>query len=150
MSYEMDLRYLGQEHTLTVAVPSNFTEADKATTSQAFDDLHYSVYGHNAPEESKVMVSLKAIGIGKVKKPELQAIPKGDSTPAADAEIGLRRVYRGEGRYEEFGVFRREKLLAGNVIRGPAVVEETTATTVVESDQVCSVDQYGNLVINRK
>ncbi len=150
VSYEMDLRYLGQEHTLTVAVPSNFTEADKATTSQAFDDLHYSVYGHNAPEESKVMVSLKAIGIGKVKKPELQAIPKGDSTPAADAEIGLRRVYRGEGRYEEFGVFRREKLLAGNVIRGPAVVEETTATTVVESDQVCSVDQYGNLVINRK
>ena len=150
VSYEMDLRYLGQEHTLTVAVPSNFTEVDKATASQAFDDLHYSVYGHNAPEESKVMVSLKAIGIGKVKKPELQAIPEGDSTPAADAGIGLRRVYRGEGRYEEFSVIRREKLLAGNVIHGPAVVEETTATTVVESDQICSVDQYGNLVINRK
>ena len=150
VSYEMDLRYLGQEHTLTVAVPSNFTEVDKATASQAFDDLHYSVYGHNAPEESKVMVSLKAIGIGKVKKPELQAIPEGDSTPAVDAGIGLRRVYRGEGRYEEFSVVRREKLLAGNVIHGPAVVEETTATTVVESDQICSVDQYGNLVINRK
>ena len=150
VSYEMDLRYLGQEHTLTVAVPSNFTDVDKATASQAFDDLHYSVYGHNAPEESKVMVSLKAIGIGKVKKPELQAIPEGDSTPAVDAGIGLRRVYRGEGRYEEFSVVRREKLLAGNVIHGPAVVEETTATTVVESDQICSVDQYGNLVINRK
>jgi N-methylhydantoinase A len=96
------------------------------------------------------MVSLKAIGIGKVKKPELQAIPKGGSTPASDAEIGRRRVYRGEGHYEEFSVFRRDKLLAENVIHGPAVVEETTATTVVESDQVCSVDQYGNLVINRK
>jgi N-methylhydantoinase A len=150
VTYEMDLRYLGQEHSLTVAVPGNFTEADKATAGQAFDDLHYSVYGHNAPEESKVMVSLKAIGIGKVKKPELQAIPKGGSTPASDAEIGRRRVYRGEGQYEEFRVFRRDKLLAENVIHGPAVVEETTATTVVESDQVCSVDRYGNLVITRK
>lgn len=149
VSYEMDLRYLGQEHSLSVTVASNFTEADKATASQAFDDLHYSVYGHNAPEESKVMVSLKAIGIGKVKKPELQAIPKGDPTPGADAQTGTRRVYRGEGRYEEFRVFRRGKLLAGNVIRGPAVIEETTATTVVEGDQVCNVDQYGNLVITR-
>jgi N-methylhydantoinase A len=131
-------------------VPGNFTEADKAAASRAFDDLHYSVYGHNAPEESKVMVSLKAIGIGVVTKPELQAIPEGDATPVADAEIGGRRVYRGEGQYQEFRVFRREKLKAGNVIHGPAVVEEITATTVVESDQVCSVDQYGNLVINRK
>jgi N-methylhydantoinase A len=150
VSYEMDLRYLGQEHTLSVAVPGNFTEADKATASQAFDDLHYSVYGHNAPEEAKAMVSLKAIGIGKVKKPELQAIPEGDSSPAADAETGRRRVYRGEGRYEEFCVFRREELLAGNVIHGPAVIEETTATTVVESDQECNVDRYGNLIITRK
>jgi N-methylhydantoinase A len=131
----------------TCAVPSNFTEADKATASRAFDDLHYSIYGHNAPEEPKEMVSLKAIGIGKVKKPHLQAIPKGRPRPAADAQTGRRQVYRGNGRYEEFRVFRRENLLAGNVIHGPAVVEETTATTVIESERTCTVDQYGNLII---
>jgi N-methylhydantoinase A len=147
VTYEMDLRYLGQEHTLSIAVPSNFTEADKATASRAFDDLHYSIYGHNAPEEPKEMVSLKAIGIGKVKKPHLQAIPKGRPRPAADAQTGRRQVYRGNGRYEEFRVFRRENLLAGNVIHGPAVVEETTATTVIESERTCTVDQYGNLII---
>jgi N-methylhydantoinase A len=150
VTYEMDLRYLGQEHTLSVTVPSNFTEADKATASRAFDDLHYSVYGHNAPEEPKVMVSLKAIGIGRVKKPVLQAIPKGGPEPAADAQTGRRRAYRGNGRYEEFSIFRRGKLLAGNVIHGPAVVEEATATTVIESNQTCTVDQYGNLIITLK
>ncbi len=147
VTYEMDLRYLGQEHALSVTVPSNFTEADKATASGAFDDLHYSVYGHNAPEEPKEMVSLKAIGIGRVKKPVLQAIPKGGPEPAADAQTGRRRVYRGDGRYEEFSIFRRGKLFAGNVIHGSAVVEETTATTVIESNQTCTVDQYGNLII---
>jgi len=150
VTYEMDLRYLGQEHSLSVTVPSNFTEADKATASRAFDDLHYSVYGHNAPEEPKVMVSLKAVGIGRVKKPVLQAIPKGGPGPAADAQIGRRRVYRGDGRYEEFSIFRRGRLLAGNVIHGPAVVEESTATTVIESNQTCTVDQYGNLIVTLK
>lgn len=150
VTYEMDLRYLGQEHTLSVAVPNNFTEADKATVSRAFDDVHYSVYGHNAPKEPKVMVSLKAIGIGKVKKPHLQAIPKGGPEAVASAQTGARRVYRGNGQYEEFRIFRREGLLAGNLIHGPAVVEEITATTVIESDQTCTVDQYGNLIITRK
>lgn len=150
VTYEMDLRYLGQEHTLSVTVPNNFTEADKATVSRAFDDVHYSVYGHNAPKEPKVMVSLKAIGIGKVKKPHLQAIPKGGPEAVASAQTGARRVYRGNGQYEEFRIFRREGLLAGNLIHGPAVVEEITATTVIESDQTCTVDQYGNLIITRK
>jgi N-methylhydantoinase A len=148
--YEMDVRYLGQEHTLSVSVPGTFTEADKAMASKAFDDLHYSVYGHNAPNEPKEMVSLKAIGIGQVKKPHLQAIPNGTREPAADAQTGVRRVYRGNGQYEEFGIFRRDRLLANNAIRGPAVVEEITATTVIESDQTCNVDRYGNLIITRK
>ena len=150
VKYEMDVRYLGQEHTLSVSVSNIFTEADKAIAGKAFDDLHYSVYGHNAPNEPKEMVSLKAIGIGQVKKPHLQAIPNGGHEPEADAQTGARRVYRGNGQYEEFRIFRREKLLGNNAIRGPAVVEEITATTVIESDQTCNVDRYGNLIITRK
>jgi N-methylhydantoinase A len=150
VKYEMDLRYLGQEHSLSVAVPDNFTEADKAIAGKAFDALHYSVYGHNAPNEPKVMVSLKAIGIGQVKKPHLQAISKGGPEPIVNAQTGARQVYRGNGQYEKFRIFRRERLLADNVIHGPAIVEEVTATTIIESDRICTVDQYGNLVITRK
>jgi N-methylhydantoinase A len=135
---------------LSVAVPDNFTEADKAIAGKAFDALHYSVYGHNAPNEPKVMVSLKAIGIGQVKKPHLQAISKGGPEPIVNAQTGARQVYRGNGQYEKFRIFRRERLLADNVIHGPAIVEEVTATTIIESDRICTVDQYGNLVITRK
>jgi len=147
VTYELDLRYLGQEHTLSVAVPSPFTEADKVTTAQDFDDLHYATYGHNAPDEPKVMVSLKAIGIGRVRKPTLKTISTGTAAPLAAARTGRRPVYRGGGQYEEFDIWRRERLLAGNVIHGPAVVEEATATTVIENDQSCTVDPYGNLII---
>ena len=47
VTYQMDLRYLGQEHTLSVVVPGHFTEADKAIAGKAFDDLHLANYGHN-------------------------------------------------------------------------------------------------------
>ncbi|MCR4404925.1 MAG: hydantoinase/oxoprolinase family protein [Candidatus Acetothermia bacterium] len=148
LTYEMDLRYSGQEHTLGVPAPAKMTDADKEGLGRAFDEAHYRVYGHNAPDEAKEIVSLKVIGIGKVKKPILQALKRGRQNPAAQAKIGKRRVYVGNGRYQEFSIYRRDRLLAGNVIPGPAIIEEPTATTVVESDQTCSVDQYGNLVIS--
>lgn len=93
------------------------------------------------------MVSLKAIGIGRVRKPTLKTIATGTATPPADAQTGRRAVYRGGGRYEDFDIFRRERLLADNLIHGPAVIEEATATTVIENDQSCTVDPYGNLII---
>lgn len=150
ISHVMDLRYLGQEHTLSVGVSKKFTDADKVSASKAFDDLHLAAYGHNAPEEPKEVVSLKAIGIGKVSKPNVQMIQTGKNKTKKEAKTGERQVYRGNGSFESFQIFRREKLLAGNVIYGPAVIEEVTATTVVESNQVCAVDLYGNLIITQK
>jgi N-methylhydantoinase A len=147
ITYQMDLRYIGQEHTLSVVVPSQFTLADKAKASKAFDKLHYATYGHNAPEENKEVVSIRAIGIGKVNKPSLQSISLGKKKPTPQAHTGERSVYRGEGRKEKFQIYRRERLLANNVIVGPAVIEEVTATTVVENNQICTVDQFGNLIL---
>jgi N-methylhydantoinase A len=147
MTYEIGLRYYGQEHTLNVPAPSKLRDSDKEELGRSFDELHLQVYGHNAPEEPKEIVSLKVTGIGKVRKPVLQMIASGSEKPQAEAILGKRRVYRGDGRYQEFSIYLRDKLLAGNVISGPAIIEEPTATTVVEDDQICSVDRYGNLII---
>jgi N-methylhydantoinase A len=150
MSYELDLRYIGQEHTLAVAAACPVTEAAKVTLAQAFDETHLRVYGHNAPEEEKEIVSLKVIGIGSVNKPVLEKIQKGAKTPPADARMGERPVYIGNDRHQPFAVYRRERLLAGNVIDGPALIEEVTATTTVEPKQVCRVDDYGTLILSMR
>lgn len=144
---ELGLRYLGQEHTLDVPAPAGFSEEDKPELARAFDDLHLRVYGHNAPREPKEIVSLKVVGIGRVKKPTLKAVPAGGESPPAEARLGERKVYRGQGKYAAFAVFRRQALLGGNLIPGPAIIEEPTATTVVEEGQLCRVDEYGNLII---
>jgi N-methylhydantoinase A len=148
MSYQLDLRYIGQEHTLAVGATCPVTEAAKADLAAAFDETHLRVYGHHAPEEEKEIVSLKVIGIGSVNKPVLEKIEKGSKTPPADACMGERPVYVGSGRHQPFAIYRRERLLAGNVIDGPALIEEVTATSVVEARQTCRVDEYGSLIIS--
>lgn len=149
VSYGMDLRYLGQEHALSVAAPALVRKSDKSTLEKKFDEFHRKVYGHNAPEEPKEIVSLKATGIAKVRKPLLESIGSGARDPVPEAGLGARKVYIGDGKYQDFSIYRRDGLLGGNRIDGPALVEEDTATTVIEADQVCSVDQYGNLIITR-
>lgn len=148
VSYQVDLRYLGQEHTLAIDAPRPITAAAKAALAQRFDETHLRVYGHNAPQERKEIVSLKVIGIGNVRKPVLEKIEAGSGTPPDAARLGTRDVYVGNGRSQAFSIFRRDRLLAGNRIPGPAVIEEITATTVVEPNQTCRVDAYGTLIIS--
>lgn len=147
LSYGMDLRYSGQEHTLSVQAPAVIQKKGRVTLEREFDELHFKVYGHNAPREPKEIVSLKTTGIAKVRKPVLELIGSGSPEPSGEAKLGARNVYIGDGAYEEFSIYRRDLLLAENMIAGPALIEEDTATTVVEKGQTCSVDRYGNLII---
>jgi len=47
----------------------------------------------------------------------------------------------------EAPVFDRTKLLANNVIAGPAIIEEPASTTVVERGDVVTVNEYGHLMM---
>jgi len=62
------------------------------------------------------------------------------------ARIGVRTVRR-RGRELEFTVYRREHFGAGDRIEGPAIVEEHTATTIVDRGDILVVGDYGELVI---
>ena len=48
----------------------------------------------------------------------------------------------------EFRVFPRERLGAGQVVTGPAAVEESGTTTIVDSGDVLTVEEHGCLIID--
>jgi N-methylhydantoinase A len=69
------------------------------------------------------------------------------SDDAATARIADRYVYfRQAGGFVATRVFRRERLTAGNVVTGPAVVEAVDTTTLVHPGQTVAVDGFGNLL----
>ena len=143
-----DMRYVGQEHAVAVRVPATMgDEAARAEIKKLFDDAHELRYSHSAPGESADIVSLRVSAIGRLGKPEFPKIPLGDATPPPAARRGTRSViFEGSGALEA-AVFDRTKLLQGNVIHGPAIIEEVASTTVVEPGDTVIVNAYGHLVM---
>jgi N-methylhydantoinase A len=143
-----DMRYVGQEHAVAVRMPANVgDETARAEVKRRFDDAHELRYSHSAPEESADIVSLRVSAIGRLGKPEFPKIPPGEATPPASARRGERLViFEGSGALEA-PVYDRTKLLHGNVISGPAIIEEIASTTVVEPGDTVTVNEHGHLVM---
>jgi N-methylhydantoinase A len=144
-----DMRYVGQEHAVTVEVPVEvFARQDRGEIKRLFDAMHEQRYGTSAPEERAEIVSLRSTVTGVMRKPELPRMKRGGSKPEAAAFTGRRQVYFGEaGGFVETATYARDRLLAGNRIAGPALVEEHASTTVLRPGDTMEVDDLGNLVI---
>ena len=59
-------------------------------------------------------------------------------------------MYQGGGQYADYILYDREKLHNGNVIQGPAIVEQMDSTTIILPGQKATVDQFLNMMIERK
>jgi N-methylhydantoinase A len=142
-----DMRYVGQEHAVTVDLPlAVFARSDRRAIKRHFDEMHAQRYGTSAPEERAEIVSLRSTVTGLMRKPPQRKIARGRSAPPAAASTGKRQVYYG-GRFHATPTYQRGALLAGNRIKGPALVEEYASTTVLMPGDTLEVDAYGNLAI---
>jgi N-methylhydantoinase A len=142
-----DMRYVGQEHAVTVDLPLKvFARRDRAAIKRHFDEMHEQRYGTSAPEERAEIVSLRATVTGIMRKPPQEEIRRGKGAPDRAAATGRRQVYF-DGGFRSTPTYARAELAAGNRIRGPALVEEHASTTVLLPGDALEVDGYGNLVI---
>jgi N-methylhydantoinase A len=143
----LDMRYVGQEHPVTVELPMRvFAREDRAAIKQHFDNDHLQRYGTSAPDERAEIVSLRATVTGLMRKPPQEKIKKGKDAPPKPAFTGKRPVSFA-GSFRSAPTYRRSELLAGNRISGPALIEEHASTTVLMPGDRMTVDAYGNLVI---
>jgi N-methylhydantoinase A len=145
-----DMRYVGQEHAVTVELPlALFETQDRDGIKAEFDRVHEIRYGTSAPAEQAEIVSLRSAVTGAMQKPPLEPIAAGAEAPAETARTGSRRIYFSEaGEFVETPAFDRTHLKAGNRIDGPAVIDEHASTTLAAPGDRVSVDAYGNLLIS--
>jgi len=142
-----DMRYIGQEHSVTVDLPE--AGADwTAAIKKLFDAVHNDRYGHSAPTEEVEVVSLRSTVFGVLKKPPFAKLENGGQEPPANARRKDRNVYLlDQGGPTKCRVFARDQLLAGNQIKGPALIEEAASTSLILPSDIASIDAYGNLII---
>ena len=87
--------------------------------------------------------------MGRIVSPAPREIERGGRTPPAAARADAREVVfetDGEATACTAAHYERTRLLAGNLIEGPAVVSQLDATTVIPPGAQAEVDRYGNLV----
>jgi N-methylhydantoinase A len=144
-----DMRYVGQEHAVTVELAADrFVAEDRDAIKRRFDAVHERRYGYSAPGEKAEIVSLRSAITGLMRKPKFEPIAAGGSEPPDEAFRGTRAVYFAEaGRRVDTPTYDRGALLARNRIAGPALIEEYASTTVVHPGDVVTVDAFGDLVI---
>ena len=143
-----DMRYVGQEHAVAVRVPADVSdESARAEIKRLFDEAHDLRYSHTAPEESADIVSLRVSAIGRLGKPQIAEIARGEKTPPPNARRGVRTVTFESAGAVEATVYDRAKLLQDNIIEGPAIIEEVASTTVVEPGDTVTVNSFGHLVM---
>ena len=139
---KLELRYFGQEHTLEVPIDG---ASSMSSVRERFDELHLKRFGHKLKDRVE-LVNLRARGVGLLEKPSLQRIQKASRKVTPHSE--KRKAYcLITDQIKDFSIFKRQGLLTGDEIEGPAIVDEGVARTVVHSGQSLSVDEYGSLVI---
>ena len=142
-----DMRYVGQEHAVTVDIPMElFKNKDRDGIKKMFDAVHETRYGYHNAEEKAEIVSLRSATVGLMKKPEREKLGQGGASPEA-AFRGSRPVYFSGVGMVDTPTYDRAKLTAGNRINGPALIEEHASTTVVHPQDKVEVDAFGNLHI---
>ncbi|WP_291798188.1 hydantoinase/oxoprolinase family protein [Brevibacterium sp.] len=138
----VDVRYQGQEHSVSVPYPRESADPVAALAAE-FAQMHRRLYGHTMTDPLEV-TTLRVNAVGVVEKPAWPAAQvrvDGEPTP-----VLTRTVHVGE-EPQEYPVFTREALLAGDRLSGPAIVAEHTATTVLHAGDALRVGGLGELVI---
>jgi N-methylhydantoinase A len=143
-----DMRYVGQEHAVTVELPTElFQKQDRAGIKALFDAVHQTRYGFSVAHEKAEIVSLRSAVIGQLRKPPFEHIAKGGGEPDKEAFRGKRPVYFASTGFVDTPTYDRPALKAGNKIAGPALIEEHASTTVVHPGDSVEIDAFGDLVI---
>ncbi|RBM14379.1 hydantoinase/oxoprolinase family protein [Streptomyces sp. PT12] len=139
----VDVRYAGQEHSVSVAYPDG-ADDPVAAIAAVFAELHERQYGHVMDDPVEI-TTLRLHAVGRVDQPELPELPARDDGGAVPG--GTRHVHGPDGAVTVYGLHVREDLRRGDTVEGPAVVTEHTATTVIHAGDRLTVGPLGELVI---
>jgi N-methylhydantoinase A len=150
--FELDMSYLGQTHTVDVALPvkllSGKTDISSAKIREAFETRYAQLYGRPLEGIAIRVLNLRVSVIGRRPKFDLAILAPKEGFSVADAHSGDRRIWV-EGGWHDAAIYDRLKLPIDAEILGPAILEQPDTTILIEPGLVGKVDNFGNLIIAR-
>jgi N-methylhydantoinase A len=146
ISREIDLRYKGQVHQVSIDVPTRqLTDDDIADLLERWEEKYETLYGSGSTyaDAQVELVNQRVLAGAETTDPRLTA-----AEDRGDAADGTRDVYWPEpSGFVETDIYDGEVLSPGATIAGPAVVQLPDTTVTVRPHQEATVDDYLNIII---
>jgi N-methylhydantoinase A len=138
----VDLRYSGQEHTISFSIDD---DGCWQSLRERFDREHERTYGYGAPDVDLELLNLRLTGIVRIERPPLHGIRQSRD---AIQPVEIRDVYSSRQQSAaRTPVFDRNRLHSGDVIEGPAAIEEAATTTYIDFADRLVVNDAGFLIV---
>jgi N-methylhydantoinase A len=146
LSRQADMKFSLQIHHVDVPVPAGeLTAADMEQQIETFIERYESIYGAGSAFTGAGVQAgvFRVVGRGKIRTPALPKLePTGKVEPA-----GARDVYWHSVGFQRTDIYDGAALGPGAEVPGPAIVEMSVTTIVVQPGQRGRVDDYGSFVI---
>ena len=146
----LEMRYVGQIHECTVNIDFfEITEETLQNIKEAFHNRHEELYTYSEKDSPVELVNIESTIYGRIDRPNYSELEnKGQINDAL--KISRNLIFSEKGNVLKTPVYDGNKLSPGNLIDGPAVVEEDTTTLVIESGWFLELHKSGTYIIKRK
>ena len=146
----LEMRYVGQIHECTVNIDFfEITEETLQNIKEAFHNRHEELYTYSEKDSPVELVNIESTIYGRIDRPNYSELEnKGQINDAL--KISRNLIFSEKGNALKTPVYDGNKLSPGNLIDGPAVVEEDTTTLVIESGWFLELHKSGTYIIKRK
>ena len=146
----LEMRYVGQIHECTVNIDFfEITEETLQNIKEAFHNRHEELYTYSEKDSPVELVNIESTIYGRIDRPNYSELEnKGQINDAL--KISRNLIFSEKGNALKTPVYDGNKLSPGNLIDGPAVVEEDTTTLVIENGWFLELHKSGTYIIKRK
>ena len=146
-TFQADIRYAGQAFQLSLSVTiDELTKQGLAVLTDEFDRQHEQLFTFAHGKDHEIVMIRAIVKAKSTLAADLREV--GDKpTRLEDARIHETKFYY-EQEWHDAVIYARDKIGAGTVVPGPAIIVEMDSTTLVLPAHAASVDKFGNLLIN--
>jgi N-methylhydantoinase A len=145
------MRYVGQSYEVSTPVPTGRLDAEGvARIAEHFHTVHRREYGVADERFSVAFVTLRVTGIGLAARPdggELAAALQDGRGGTHDRPSVTRRQVYFDGAFHEAEVYDGAQLEGGQVLVGPAIVEQRDGVVVLPPGAFGRADEFENVLI---
>jgi N-methylhydantoinase A len=145
-----ECRYVGQGFELRAAMPDGpLDERNVQSVIKSFFDVHKQAYGHAFEDQLVEIITLRVVGSAATETLKLPELPHGGRANPKIAELYTRDTVFDDGKAVPTPRYDRTKLLADDIVRGPALIVQHNSTTLVPPGYSASVLSHGDMRIAR-